>query len=403
MAPTNRSMGSHTTWRWHLHEPMNPALWSTLPEELLQLVFARLPWREILELRLLSKQWKQSLSSRNSEFRRVCTEANPRLFAMISPAYEFGVMSIRMYDIKADTWHHLIDRVAGDDEGTWTMFAGDGGLVCVVAVPIDKKKRPLVITVCNPLTRQYVKLPTHDLCSARPRMVQLVMDRDRASYKVIVVGKKKRGAVAQVFSSETRSWSSAAVSADLIFGHRYDWHIEEDDEFLFETYLGPCAYDCAKAQLLELEGPSNPWKEASVKSFALVKDRLFVLHEERYSKGSTRGRARGAVLSERVEQRYCISEYQYEKRKASWVKLKAHRCKGFEEPPHSVLYTMHLKACNGFLLVFADNGETNAFRHELTWLYDLSTSTWQDMPLIPLDEEVYPLDAMFELQWDAVP
>lgn len=136
--------------------------------ELLQLLFARLPWREILSLRCLSKQWNRSLSSENSEFRRVCTEANPRLFAMISQTDEAGVISIRVYDIKTDTWHLLVDQVAPVDEFSWLIFAGDGGLVCFVSPPKDKE-RPLLITVCNPLTRQYVKLPSHRLCSVRPK------------------------------------------------------------------------------------------------------------------------------------------------------------------------------------------------------------------------------------------
>lgn len=83
--------------------------------------------------------------------------------------------------------------------------------------------------------------------------------------------------------------------------------------------------------------------------------------------------------------------------------IEVHRCKEFEEPPSLVSYTIHLNACKDFLLVIADNGETNAFRHEFAWLYDLSTGIWQVIPPITLDENLFPVDPMFELQWDAVP
>lgn len=143
------------------------------------------------------------------------------------------------------------------------------------------------------------------------------MDRERKCYKVIVVGKTKRrgGCVlAQIFSSETRSWSSAQLASadDLIFGHKYEWIVDYYDEYLQEIHRDPCAYDCAKGQLLELEGPNNrPWNKASVKSYALVKDRLFVLHEERYTHEDNS-----------LGQQYCILEYQGQKENPNWAKLK---------------------------------------------------------------------------------
>ncbi|KAG0553970.1 hypothetical protein M758_12G055400 [Ceratodon purpureus] len=379
-----------------VYAPMDPALWSTLPMEIQQLVFARLPWQDIIRLRCVSKQWKRCVSSENCEFMRLCTEVNPRMFAMINRIYENGTISVRVHDMKRYRWYHFIDRVVmGDEFCSHTMCAGDGGLVCIVTPPgrDNVKKRPLVITVCNPLTREQVELPSHNLCSVRPKMVQLMMDRERKCYKVIVVGKMK-GAALQIYSSETRSWSSATSSADVIFGHAFQWLY--DAEYLYEEYLGPCVYDCAKSQWIKLKNSDSPWIRASVESYVSVGDRLFVLHKKRHTYENRGRQAEDGV-------RYCISEYRGQKEKPYWAKVKVHRCKEFEIPPRSKHYVMHLKACKDFLLVFVENGESGDYRHQHTYLYELSTGIWQAISRIPEDDEQAQNDTMFELRWDAVP
>lgn len=70
-----------------------PASWSTMPVELLQLVFARLPLPKIIQLRSLSKSWNRSFTSEELEFMRACTDAGPRVFAMITDDGDFGVIN----------------------------------------------------------------------------------------------------------------------------------------------------------------------------------------------------------------------------------------------------------------------------------------------------------------------
>lgn len=50
---------------------MEPALWGTLPNEILFLVFARLPVFGINQLRVLSKDWKREVETPDTEFNRV--------------------------------------------------------------------------------------------------------------------------------------------------------------------------------------------------------------------------------------------------------------------------------------------------------------------------------------------
>ena len=64
---------------------------------------------------------------------------------------------------------------------------------------------------------------------------------------------------------------------------------------------------------------------------------------------------------------------------------------------------MRLYACNGFLLVIAANEEPEAYRHVLTWLYDITVEKWQAIPSFADKLNYRLLHSMFELQWDAIP
>lgn len=62
-------------------------LWRTLPLDLLQLVFARLPLPdEIIRLRVLSKTWDRYLTGVTPGFTKVCAKSNPSIFGMLPPA-----------------------------------------------------------------------------------------------------------------------------------------------------------------------------------------------------------------------------------------------------------------------------------------------------------------------------
>jgi hypothetical protein len=142
-----------------------------------------------------------------------------------------------IHDIHSRKRHKFCHTIAivGDVD---MMRAGDGGLVCVVALKRDflllkkrkkkKKKDFLSIVVFNPLKRQEKRLP--NLPDAMGLvllvMVQLVMDKVSRCYKIIVVDQKqgkKKDAVARIYSSETQQWTSPRASIDLIFRYKHSW------------------------------------------------------------------------------------------------------------------------------------------------------------------------------------
>ena len=225
--------------------------------------------------------------------------------------------------------------------------------------------------------RELPELP-HALRSVQPSMVQLMMDQKSKSYKVLVVGPNEErleggaeisSAAASIYSSVTKQWSSVKDLVDIVFGYRYDWEDaredsdwggndrgddldwdhdagreddagggndavggddvggeddaggadytgRDDDDQYFSVNQRFGAYDCANGVMVNLSDGMSPWRELlGIVSYCLVKDHLFVLHEETYE---TR------YFS--IEQRYCISEYAVhvasaQRRQPHWIKL----------------------------------------------------------------------------------
>ena len=373
--------------------PLCPAVWSMLPVELLQRVFARLPLPDIIRLRVLSKTWDKYVTGVTPGFTKLCAERNPNMFALISEGSEydgdFGPMVIKLYNSKQKGWHKFVHETCVLLVCE-TMFAGNGGLVCLVCTARDKETYPLTIVVFNPLTRQWRKLPSSSsLSRIQPQMVQLVMDRDSKCYKVLVVGPKEdRGgdAVARIFSSETGKWSKPNIFSDLIFGYYYSWKNGPGAGMVTGEKVGPRAFDCANSTFLRFSDGSYPcrFRDRSV----LVKDHLFVLAHVNY------------------HDKYVLQEYQAQSCQPHWVPLKVYECTELDEVcggQGSVQLETQLWGCQDFLVVIAYDGCEDETPPTRTLLFDLSTRRWRIISEIPAWSPTDPACDMFELRWDAVP
>ncbi|KAG0566855.1 hypothetical protein KC19_7G093000 [Ceratodon purpureus] len=402
----------------HLCSFMNPALWSTLPTELLQMVFARLPFPQVYQdLRLLSKQWKWNATAGDSELNRARSEVNPKFFAMlfdhvwVTDDYRFS--ESYMYDAKDNLWRLFPRQEYGK------IMSASGGLVCCVSssklltkvldlkTELVKKlvteERSLRISVCNPLTRQFKELPSHPLNFDRPPlMVDLKVNHDSKYYEVIVVGIMDAGIVgkwcaAMIYNSGTGEWSAVHNRGQYknplftcIFGCELQWG-DEKAVRQSDRKLRLCAFDFAAHQFLLLGDPGIGQFISHVHGSALVGDRIFVLHKEIFGG------------------EYYILEYQGQTVEPIWVKLRTHKCHHFGIDLHKI-YTLRLDACEGFLMVTATNtyGRTDTilssgYQHDLAWLYDLGTGEWKSIKAHrALVGDPGP-GIMCELRWDAVP
>lgn len=374
---------------------MGPAIWSALPKDLLERVFARLPLADIVRLQCLSKEWNQKLTSTNSDFKMVCADANPKLFAIISGYCFKGKFEVNVFDMKSNTWHATtIDT--GYEEPFNTMNACDGGLVCFLCTSAKSHVR-LPIIVCNPLTRSMRALPLH-AHKGPVGMLQLVMDRNTKFYKVIVVVNdiNNGNLTAELFHSETGVWTSANLAnSSLFFGYQHMWEGYEDRDFEYvATAFSPCIYDCAEGEFLELQVAENLFEEAVKKSYALVHDCLFVLQKTDDREVDVGGG--GTILA---GPEYFIREFRGQKVAPHWIKVKDHRCNNLGYLASNNYYWPSIYACGGFLLVVTHN-LASTYLNGLEKLYDLSTGKWHALPAF---QEICSVDLMCELQWDAVP
>lgn len=226
-------------------------------------------------------------------------------------------------------------------------------------------------------------------------------------YKVLVVGYRQtgnRGLFAQVYDSQSKQWSvvgSGEQSWGRIFGYEYHWM--EDDVYYTGERQGPCVYDFAQGQLHRFNG-NDIAQGRRVKSYALLKDRPFVLHRKPRP-GSSNLFAEGEEVT---LPRYYVSEYELQRN--VWVKVETRSCEPFDDYPvkdHHLL----LHACNGFLMVIGQAGdmvfgnpEVAHDKYECAWLYNLSTFRRHELPKVPgACDDVGPLGLMCELSWSAVP
>lgn len=142
----------------------------------------------------------------------------------------------------------------------------------------------------------------------------------------------------------------------------------------------PCVYDCETRRLLFRNAT------ADAISYALVKDRLFVLRNREGE--NPRGRFRVRLIQSTKPLR------------------RDHECRHFTEyfrvNEHSNC-DITLLACRGLLLVVTDKTSIGPFMEELLWIYDLDTREWHQTAASPEHFFINYDTAMCELQWDAVP
>lgn len=379
-------------------ELMNADRWGTLPHELLQLVLAHLPMKEILLLRCLSSAWKETIVTASvSDFFRVCDEVHPRMFAFIRKLGDCNLPEnsflVRVFDPKLKTWHALrlsLGKPAAcsrDLKPCWRCMGGDdgasdGGLVLFCLEALTKRKAHLhsfFYTVANPLTQRCLDLPPV-LDVLNVRMHRMTLERETGRYKVLIVVEREDAMDAdevQVFDSNTGEWSQPNEAADIMFGNQ-------------------SARDFAKRELDEEDNDEqSPMYEKNVQCYTFLKNRLFVLFKDKDGPGG------GVSTNQPV---YYIKEYaanHHPQHSPTWLAVDIHRCVPFEQARKRNECMFMLHAANGYLMVFASINEQHPYRNDKGWLYDLSMRTWQDLQKLPGPPVTS--DTPCEIRWNAHP
>ncbi|KAG0597506.1 hypothetical protein M758_12G000100 [Ceratodon purpureus] len=363
-------------------------LWRSFPEDLVEMVFARLPVGRIVELMRDSHAW--STMSKSSHFRRACAERHPCSFLglvrWVTAWGGGGSVRATVYDHESNEWAGF--DLAGFPPGVRgdsvrrsyrdSMYAFDAGLVCFVPHG-DLSVCPVV--VCNPLTGDRRSLPPirHE---HRPAvMVELRVDDDTKAYEVtVVVGAhrvKRSSAIsghvpemrALSYSSATGAWS--ATDAGWIHGS--SWSLQR-----CRQTSPPRAFNCGMG-IMHMGEYDGTWT-----------------HPHGWSV------ARGCMVV--IFCNYTgIWEY-------AW-RGSAYRIKGslpmcpisaLMDPPRHV----HMFGSTQFLAVISNvHGPLGG---PIIQVCDRTTGQWVETPPMPASERLGPgfgLDRTFccDLRWDAIP
>lgn len=276
---------SAVAWRdscEHHLEWMDPLLWSTLPRDLLELVFARLSIVKIIDLCVLSMQWSEMSKSPN--FRRVFSERYPKLFELVGRCKTGEILDEVVYEVKfndptlrapgfAPFLRPFGSRRVNNTKGygiPWTE--SDRGLVCFIP---RQKFSTVPILVGNPINDVWKALPCIPFVNKKtnkdPAIVQLVLNEDTISYQVIVM----------FYNFSTKEY--AAYCFDCRTG---EWKCEESSltygdvcSRLLMIGGDQCDFDRRTKMLFDLVYTSS-LKGAAARGSAMFKDRLFVLYHQ---------------------------------------------------------------------------------------------------------------------------
>lgn len=399
---------------------MDPDRWSKLPRDILGNIFARLPTDGIGRVRCLSKEWRVATSS-PSKFSLECAKFQPNLWALIGfregPAKTCWV---RAYDSQAGKWHGFeIESIPQLYRNAIRVF--DGGLGCFVPCGVGEDHQPVL--VCNPLTGEWKQLPLSRLVGNQPRMAQLRVNREKGTYKVIVVGhvgvaadlkhrwEDNNPLAAEVYDSERKAWS--ALESGKVLGFTYWWYSKQP--IPMSMRLG--VYDCSTGVLSECyeqEFPRRPYRNPDGEIHGTWGDPSFANHvNELYSLEShfdhECGRREESGLSW-----YNVSKHE----EGNWG-LSPDRRAQVRTAPNEVVELQlwkcgpgSLRVCRSFFLLIGNHVDRDPGCERVYYLrlYDREKKKWLEEFAFEGSDRKYsvsPMDlyefGIGELRWDACP
>ncbi|KZV28194.1 F-box only protein 6-like [Dorcoceras hygrometricum] len=159
---------------------MEETIWKEFPEDLFEVVIARLPIETFFRFRSVCQKWNSLLTSQSFSYQ--CTQveqAQPWFYTITHENVNTGAM----YDPLAKKWHHPTVP-ALPTKLIVLPVASAGGLVCF----LDIGHRSFYI--CNPLTRSFKELPARSVKVWSRVAVGMTLNGRCADsgYKIIWVG-----------------------------------------------------------------------------------------------------------------------------------------------------------------------------------------------------------------------
>nr|PNR45486.1 hypothetical protein PHYPA_015257 [Physcomitrium patens] len=363
---------------------MDPDLWGTLPEPLIELILAYLPLPKLLQMRSLCRKWNCLLQSPNflDAQRRTAAQCHFYVVTVSEPAfsafsyYQKGpelhyLRSSSLYCHTSQTWFNLSLNFLPFSDLYVTSVGG--GLICFVAYmgKSNVTTREVVIGIANPATRTWRLLPRWEdntVCRNLPNFVAMVVDNFTRQYRVVAIDYDKT--CTYMYSSVSMSW---AESKDVPTQHNFPYYDRTPSQAVVtSTNKLVCTTQC-KSGVSIYDMDTGLWDSYEVhlpgmhSNVHLVQHRGRILMISRIMKAKYEG-------SDRVQ----ISELERKDLRVT---------KALDEVPvgPSKHFLDHFKVCDivgpnddsqhGMCFVSVITGER--------WVYDLEGRFWRIMPSWP--------------------
>lgn len=205
--------------------PLCPAIWSNLPDEVVELVLAQVPFSSLVQYRLVCKKWNAVVMS--SDFALACQkQLSPKCVPVLvaNDLMESGRWTINPYDSVSNSWlsFSLSFLQNAGQSGPLYLTASSGGLMCFET----EDRRNFII--CNPITRRWRHLQLPDAAGESVRttsscldsdyrhtLTGLIVDQPSGNYKLITASLAKCAERRTlVYDSAERSWTRGAEVPD---------------------------------------------------------------------------------------------------------------------------------------------------------------------------------------------
>ncbi|CAN6464693.1 unnamed protein product [Victoria cruziana] len=175
---------------------MNENIWKEFPEDLLEVVIARLPVSTFFRFRSVCRKWNSLLSS--NSFSQQCAQVQQPCPWFYTITHE-NTNSGAMYNPSLKKWHHP-PMPAFPAKGIVLPVTSAGGLVCF----LDIGHRNFF--VCNPLTRAFKALPSRSVRDWSRLAVGMTLTAGSTESGYEIVWLETSGDY-EVYDSVSNSWT----------------------------------------------------------------------------------------------------------------------------------------------------------------------------------------------------
>lgn len=365
---------------------MDPSLWGTLPEPLLELILAHLPLPELLPMRGVSTKWNALL--RTSRFlitQRALTAQCPAYVLTVNePAFSafsffqqangpelYYLRSSSLYCPVARNWFNMsLDCLPIRD---FYITSVGGGLLCFVGYKQggSSTHREVVVGVCNPATRAWRILPRWGDAKAYhnlPVFVAMVVDTFTNTYRVVLIDHDR--AATWSYQSGSMAWTEFDSVPSR---HSFPYYDRSPSTAVTATNSSVlvCAAEC-KTGISTFDMETGLWESYHVNLPGLHSNVHLVQHHGRI-----------LMISRVMKQKYEGSDrVQISELDPKGLRLTT----ALEEVPlgPSKQFLDHFKVCGyrsydelseGLCFISVTTGER--------WLYDLEERFWHILPSSP--------------------